>query len=117
MKKKIITIFASVSILALAAVPTYAAMTDQQKTEIDALNQQMLEVQKQIVDKYAEAGEITQDQAEATKDNIDVYEKNRQQYSGQYGSNAPAQGYGWGYGPGYCCGGGAYGGGYYGGRW
>ncbi|CDX00859.1 Protein of unknown function (DUF2680) [Desulfitobacterium hafniense] len=113
MKKRFITIFASLSILALAATPTFAAVTDQQKTEIQALNQQILELQKRIVDKYAEAGEITQDQADATKNNIDVYEKNKQQYFEQYGSNAPAQGYG----PGYCCGWGAYGGGYYGGTW
>ena len=118
MKKKFITIFASLCVLALAAVPTYAAVTDQQKTEIDALNQEIVELQRQIVDKYAEAGEITQDQADATKGNIDVYEKNRRQYSEQYGSNGPAQGYGWGYGRGYCGGWGSNGGGgYYGGCW
>ncbi|AGA68639.1 Protein of unknown function (DUF2680) [Desulfitobacterium dichloroeliminans LMG P-21439] len=117
MKKRLITIIASLSILAFAAAPTYAAITDQQKTEIEALNQQILELQKRIVDKYAEAGEITLDQADVTKANIDIYEQNRQQYTQQYGTNAPTQDYGWGYGRGYYGGWGSNGGGYYGGCW
>ena len=102
----------SIFILVMAAVPTYAAMTDQQKTEIDALNQQIAELQKQIVDKYVQAGEITQAQADSTKANIDLSEKYRQQYSQQYGTTAQ-----WGYGSGYGGGWGANGGGYYGGCW
>ena len=118
-RKKFILILASVFILAMVAVPTYAAVTDQQKTEIDALNKKIAELQKQIVDKYAEAGEITKAQADSTKANIDLSEQYRQQYAQKFGSAAPAQGYGpgLGYGPGYYGGWGANAGGYYGGCW
>ncbi|KJR46939.1 hypothetical protein UF75_2688 [Desulfosporosinus sp. I2] len=115
MKRRLSIIFASLVILTMVAVPTYAAITDQQKTEINALNKQMAETQKQIVDKYAEAGEISKAQADATKANIDASEQYRQQYSQQQpGQIAPNPGYapGSGYGNG-CCGGANY----YGGMW
>ena len=125
MKRRLSIIFASVVILALVAVPTYAAISDQQKTEINALNKQMAETQKQIVDKYAEAGEISKAQADATKANIDATAQYRQQFSQQQGQIAPnpgyAPGYGNGYGYGHGCGWGwgwgGGGGGYYGGMW
>ena len=118
MKRKGMIILAAVFILALIAVPTYAAISDQQKAEIEALNKQIAELQKQIVDKYAEAGEISKVQADAAKSNIDATEQYRQQYSQQYGSSTPVPGYGprggfGGYGPGYRYGWGASGG-YYG---
>ena len=114
MKGRLSIIFASLVILTMVAVPTYAAITDQQKTEINALNKQMAETQKQIVDKYAEAGEISKAQADATKANIDATVQYRQQFSQQQGQIAPNPGYapGSGYGNG-CCGGANY----YGGMW
>ncbi|MDA8228037.1 MAG: YckD family protein, partial [Desulfitobacterium hafniense] len=112
-KRRLLVILASVFMLALIAVPTYAAITDQQKAEIDALNKQMAETQKQIIDKYAEAGEISKAQAEAAKANINAAEQYRQQYGQQQGPAAPAPGYGYGYG---CCAGWG-GAGYYGGMW
>ncbi|OLN26253.1 YckD family protein [Desulfosporosinus metallidurans] len=115
MKRRLSVIFASLVIVTMVAVPTYAAISDQQKTEINALNKQMAETQKQIVDKYAEAGEISKAQSDATKANIDASEQYRQQYSQQQpGQIAPNHGYapGSGYGNG-CCGGANY----YGGMW
>ncbi|HWQ42446.1 MAG TPA: YckD family protein [Desulfosporosinus sp.] len=114
MKRRLSVFFASLVILTMVAVPTYAAISDQQKTEINALNKQMAENQKQIVDKYAEAGEISKAQADATKANIDASEQYRQQYSQQQGQIAPNPGYAQGSGYGYgCCGGASY----YGGMW
>jgi len=118
MKRRLSIIFASLVILTMVAVPTYAAITDQQKTEINALNKQMAETQKQIVDKYAEAGEISKAQADATKANIDASEQYRQQYSQQQpGQIAPNPGYAPGYGNGYGHGCGWGGASYYGGMW
>ena len=115
MKRRLLVILSLVFILALVAVPAYAAITDQQKAELEALNKQITEIQKQIVDKYAEAGEISKAQADATKANIDASEQYRQQYSQQQpGQIAPNPGYAPGSGYGYgCCGGASY----YGGMW
>ena len=117
MKRRLSIIFASVFILALVAVPTYAAISDQQKAEIDALNKQITETQKQIVDKYAEAGEISKAQADATKANIDATAQYRQQFSQQQGQIAPNPGFAPGYGNGYGYGCGWGGASYYGGMW
>ncbi|MHB1654499.1 MAG: YckD family protein [Desulfitobacteriaceae bacterium] len=85
-------------------VPVYAAMTDQQKAELDALNKQIVELQKQIVDKYSEAGQITKDQADNLKANMDAAEQYREKFSQSNGAQTPVPGYGPGYGPGYCWG-------------
>ena len=114
MKKRLLVILTLVFALALAAAPVYADITDQQKVDIDALNKQISEIQKQIVDKYAEAGEITKAQADATKANIDAGEQYRQQFSQQQGQ-IPTPGYAPGYG--YGCGSSRGGSGYYGGMW
>ncbi|WP_298200133.1 YckD family protein [Desulfosporosinus sp.] len=116
MKRRLLVILTLVFALALAAAPAYAAITDQQKADIDALNKQISEIRKQIVDKYAEAGETTKAQADATKDNIDASEQYRQQFSQQQGQ-IPTPGYAPGYGYGHGCGPGWGGGGYYGGMW
>lgn len=100
MKKKILLVLMVVFVLALMAVPAFAAMNDQQKTEIDALNKQISELQKQIVDKYVDAGNMTKAQADVDKANIDAVEKYRQQYSQQNSASTPIPGYGSGFGPG-----------------
>lgn len=101
MKRKLLVILSLVFILALVAVPAFAAISDQQKVELEALNKQITEIQKQIVDKYAEAGEISKAQADATKANIDATAQYRQQFSQQQGQIAPNPGYAPGYGDGY----------------
>ncbi|MDA8229050.1 MAG: YckD family protein [Desulfitobacterium hafniense] len=93
MKRKIALFAVVVFVLALVAVPTYAAITDQQKTEIEALNKQINELRKQVVDKYAATGELTKEQAEAAKARIDSMEQYRQ----QNGLTNPG---GFGFGPG-----------------
>lgn len=102
MKKKLIILLVCVLALVAIAIPAYAAISDQQKAEIDALYKQSADIQKQIVDKYAEAGVITQAQADTSKANIDAAEQYRQQQSQQNGTTVPAPGYGTpGYGPGF----------------
>jgi len=96
MKRKLLVFLSLVFTLAMA-MPVYAAITDQQKAEIDALNKQIIEAQKQIVDKYTEAGEISRAQADAAKANIDATAQYRQQYSQQLGQVPPIPGYGYGY--------------------
>lgn len=118
MKRKLLVVLSMIFILAFVAAPVYAAITDQQKAEIDALNKQIAEIQKQIVDKYAEAGELSQAQADAEKGQIDATEEYRQKFSEQQGQVPPAQGYAPGYSYGYGHGCGGWGGtNYYGGMW
>ena len=109
MKKRMIILLVCVLALGAIAVPAYAAISDQQKSEIDALYKQIAELQKQLADKYAASGVISQAQADTSKANIDAAEQNREQFSQQNGTIAPVPGYGMpGYGPGfgrgYCAG-------------
>lgn len=103
MKRKLLVVLSLIFTLALA-VPVYAAITDQQKAEIDALNKQITEAQKQIVDKYAEAGELSKAQADAAKADIDASAQYRQQYSRQQSQVPSIPGYGYGYGYSHGCG-------------
>nr|WP_277998871.1 YckD family protein [Moorella sulfitireducens] len=67
--------------LGVLAPVAYAAVTDQQKAEIDALYQQIIELRQKIVDKYVEAGELTNEQGEAIKEGI----RNMEEYHSKYG--------------------------------
>jgi len=80
-------------LVAFAAPSAFAALTDEQQKQLDSLYQQMADLQKQMVQKYLDAGLITKEQATYMQDSIDLRTKYRSQY-----------GYGWG--PGACLGGG-----------
>lgn len=54
-------------------------ITDQQKTEFTNYSKQMMELQKELIDKYVEYGLITKDQGDALKSKIDNMEKNIEQ--------------------------------------
>lgn len=81
MKKKLIVAVATVLLVALAAPVALAALSDQQKEEINRLYQQMFDLKKQIVDKYVEGGEITPEQGRLMKEHLDYM----QQYHRDYG--------------------------------
>lgn len=70
--------------------------TDAQKNELAKLHYQMLDLRKQMMQQYVEAGAITQDQADtrtaAMKANLDSAVKN--------GNIGMRMGHGMGYGPG-----------------
>lgn len=56
------------------AVPAFAAITgftDVQKQQINDLQKQIAELQKQLVDKYVDAGQITADQGNTLINRID----------------------------------------------
>ncbi|MHB9094478.1 MAG: YckD family protein [Eubacteriales bacterium] len=80
MKKKVLIALTVVLVLAFA-VPALGALTgftDVQKQQILDLHKQTVELRKQMVDKYVEAGQLTADEGKAAKDRIDQAEKYRQ---------------------------------------
>ncbi|GEA16251.1 MAG: hypothetical protein PWR22_2342 [Moorella sp. (in: firmicutes)] len=81
MTKKIALVLAIVLMLGVLAPVAFAAVTDQQKAEIDSLYQQIIELRQQIVDKYVEAGELTKEQGEAIKESI----RDMEEYHSKYG--------------------------------
>lgn len=99
MKKKILTGLVTVAFAAVLAVPAFAAISETQKNEVNDLYGQIAELRKQIVDTYVDAGEITKEQAQTIKENIDQ----AAEYQEEVGGFA---------GPGAGCGGGSAGGTY-----
>jgi len=80
MKRKLLIALTVILVIAFA-VPAFAdlaGLTDKQKQEINGLNSQIVELRKQMVDKYVDAGQITADQSKAIKDRMDQVEKYRQ---------------------------------------
>lgn len=97
MKKKLIAALVVVLVLALA-VPAMAAtvsqsLTTDQAKQINSLQQQMLNLRKQMVDKMVEFGRLTPDQGQQIKANINTRQKYLEQNPGQ---TCP------GFGPGFC---------------
>lgn len=78
MYKKIILVAALILLLALALPAAFAAISPDKKAEIDALHQQILELRKQIIDKYVESGEITPQQGNFLKERLELMEQFRQ---------------------------------------
>lgn len=108
MKKNLLVVL-TVVLLFVLGVPAFAALTDltdAQKTKIQGLEKQVTELRKQIVDEYAKAGQLTSDQAQTIKDNMDKAQKYRE-------DNGITGGPGMGRGRGRCGGGvnGGFGGG------
>lgn len=101
MNKNLLVVLTVVLIFVLG-VPAFAAitdLTDAQKTKIQGLEKQVTVLRKQIVDEYAKAGQLTSDQAQVIKDNMDKAQKYREE-------NGIVGGPGMGRGKGRCGGGG-----------
>ncbi|OAT81763.1 GrrA/OscA1 family cyclophane-containing rSAM-modified RiPP [Desulfotomaculum copahuensis] len=95
MKKKLIAVLVVVLVLALA-VPALAAtvsqsLTPDQAKQINSLQQQMLNLRSQMVDKMVQFGQLTPEQGQQIKANIQSRVQYLQQNPGQAG-----------YGPGFC---------------
>lgn len=79
MKKKLLIGILSTALLAGGATAAFGA-TDQSKlNDLKSLYAQMFDTQKQIVDKKAEAGAITQEQANTLKSAIDLRSQSNSQ--------------------------------------
>jgi len=91
-------VLALVLVLLVVGVPSVFAAIDQAKQkEIQALYQQMFEIQKQLVEKYQEAGLLTPEQAQLMKDRLKALAQNP-----PVPGNTPVPGFrgpGWGMGP------------------
>lgn len=100
MKKKLAAGILSVALLVTGATTVFAATDTSKLGDIKALYQQMVSIQKQIVDKEVEAGAITSDQATSMKNAIDEREKLREQAldNGQVVSPGAGMGRGMGMG-------------------
>ena len=96
MKKKLAAGVLSIAILTTGAAAALGATDSTKLGEIKDLYHQMFNIQKQIVDKEAEAGLITSDQAATLKNSIDL----RSQYHDQAIDNGQVFGPGMGMGMG-----------------
>jgi predicted PurR-regulated permease PerM len=74
-KKKLIAALTTLLVLALAAPALAATLTPEQSQEIVKLHQQMLELKKQIIDKYVEYGSLTPEQGQQIKARIEAIQK------------------------------------------
>lgn len=92
MKKIIGVVVLAALVLTLIVPGAFAAVSDAQQKEIDSINKQMIELQKKMIQKYLEAGLITQQQADYMQQNIDLRNQIQNQFPNQSGN-----GYGYGY--------------------
>lgn len=95
MRKKLIIALTVLLVLAVA-VPALAATvsgttTTDQARELNALQQQMLNLRSQMVDKMVQFGQLTPEQGQQIKAGIQARQQYLQQNPGQFG-----------YGPGFC---------------
>ncbi len=79
MVRRGLLLLSTLLMLALLAPAAFGAVTDAQQKEIDSLYKQMIELRKQMIQKYVEAGEITPDQAKLMQERMDYMLKNRSQ--------------------------------------
>ncbi|MGB9803885.1 YckD family protein, partial [Desulfofundulus sp.] len=79
MKKKLVLILATVLVLAIAvpalAASVSSALTPQQTKELSSLHQQIINLRKQMVDKYVEYGRLTPEQGQQIKASLDARQK------------------------------------------
>lgn len=100
MQKKLIVALAAILVLALA-IPALAAtsnppanpLTPEQASEITAIHKQMLELRKQMVDKFVEYGRLTPEQGQQIKERIDARQQYIEKNPGAFGpGNCPYYG-------------------------
>ncbi|NHM25748.1 YckD family protein [Desulfofundulus sp. TPOSR] len=114
MKKKLVIILAIILVLVMAvpalAATVSAALTPEQAKELSALHQQIINLRKQMVDKYVEYGRLTPEQGQQIKANLDARQKffaeNPDRFAGYGPGVCPGFGYmggrgGWRMGPGW----------------
>lgn len=117
MNKRIILLGVVVLLLVAVAVPAaYADITSSQQQKINDINSKLAENQKQLIQQYVDAGQITSQQADLAKQRIDLM--NQYRTNPTVTSNVYSPGLGcWGGGPGYCGGSGSCGRGGWGNGW
>ncbi|MHB1421056.1 MAG: DUF2680 domain-containing protein [Bacillota bacterium] len=76
MSKKLIVVLVTLLLLAIAVPSAYAAINDQQKSDLQSLYKKMTDIRKQMIDTYVAGGQITPDQGKNMKDNLDNAQKN-----------------------------------------
>lgn len=110
-RRYILLAVAALLVVAWAVPNAFAAITDQQQKAINDIVDQMTENQKQLIQQYVDAGQITQNQADLYKQRIDLMNQYRKNWNTTNISvYAPGAG-SWGGGPGFCGGPGMMGGG------
>lgn len=65
MKKKLLVFVVTVALLSLVIPTAFATITDKEKKELGDLYNQVFELRKQVILKYVEAGELSQDEGNA----------------------------------------------------
>ena len=102
MNKRIVILGVVVLLLVAVAVPAaYADITSSQQKSINDIYSKIAENQKQLIQQYVDAGQITPQQADLVKQRIDL--RNQYRTSPSVTSNVYGPGLGcWGGSPGYC---------------
>ncbi|MGB9867110.1 MAG: DUF2680 domain-containing protein [Bacillota bacterium] len=72
MSKILIAVVLVALVAALAAPALAATLTPEQENELAVIQNQIADLRKQMIDKLAEYGQITQDQADQMKARIDA---------------------------------------------
>lgn len=98
--KKGVLITLLVALLLVLAVPVAFALTDSQKTELEALYRQQHELRLQILEKQKEAGLIDEEQAEFFREKMEQKWQYRQERmaEGDYSFGMRRRGLGRGFG-------------------
>ncbi|KUK40480.1 MAG: hypothetical protein XD69_1471 [Clostridia bacterium 62_21] len=98
--KKLVAILAAVLVLAVAAPALAATLTPEQSQDIAKLHQQILELRKQLIDKYVEYGRLTPEQGQELKARVEARQKFLQENPDWF-SQCPGfgPGFGRGHGP------------------
>lgn len=71
MNKKWILAMAAVLILAFSLPTAFAALTDTQQKEIQEKQQQIVELRKQIIQQYVDAGQLTPEQGQSMQERME----------------------------------------------
>ncbi len=94
MKKMVVFLVLVGLIMALAVPSVFAASTNDQQKELGQIQQQMIDLEKKMIQKQLDAGIITQVQAELMLQDLELRSQNQSQFNNNWG----AGNYGWGWG-------------------
>ncbi|MEW5762396.1 MAG: YckD family protein [Bacillota bacterium] len=91
MRKGLVITLVALLVLALAAPALAAALTPEQSQEIAKIHQQILDLRKQLIDKYVAYGRLTPEQGQQIKARIEARQKFLQE-NPDYLGNCPGCG-------------------------
>lgn len=77
MKKQVLALVLGLAVAVAAAPTAFAALSNNEKAEVDKLEAEIAKLRKQVVQKYVDSGEITAEQGKAIQQRIEAAQQNR----------------------------------------